>query len=410
METQHWYRHHAHLLADEVAVSAANIPTGDDAAIPSTASSVTEDTTMQDASIATDREILADMRRRLEDATGCIPLYLRCFAGCSSSTFESTWKDHFAQERRVRRVFHHMYTFYEDFKVKRGEAIWRSHVRILRSFLLGGMPYSDVYDHRYLYEDDLGVGHIACGLARDCLVAVIRQLDGDSHFVDGSFLSNMKTTRNPSMRGFLIEQACLTYIRNSGLLLPSPVGLLKPDQVVYFDAGSEDIARSASIRTPCVLYIPRPFNYRAIDAVIRRVTFGQNAAGEEIITGVLLVPIQVTVSASHKFSPAAFYPRHHVWLSDIDASVPRQHVFAWLRRDRQDSIDHQEHQRDTRGRLVATPPYTEVTVTFNTLSGDLHVNTSPPRKQSHSLCLGSAASPIPFAIPSKIERQQPCTA
>ena len=251
----------------------------------------------------------------------------------------------FAAEKRVQCVYDHLLQFHGDFKKHRGELDWRSHIHILRTFLLGGNPHFDDYDHRYMYQDDRGLGRIACGLERDCLVSVVRQLDGDVHFVDGSFLSNMKTTQNPSMRGFLIEQACLTYIRNSGLLLPSPVGLLKrpsssvscwsaeTHQVVYFDAGSEDIVRSASIRTPCVLYIPRPFNYRAIDAIIRRVTFGQNAAGEEIVTGVLLVPIQVTVSASHKFSPAAFYPRHHVWLSDVDASVPRQHVFVWLRRN-----------------------------------------------------------------------------
>ena len=165
------------------------------------------------------------------------------------------------------------------------------------------------------------------------------------HFVDGAFLSNIKTTENPSVRGFLIEQACLTYIRHNGLLLPSPHGLLKPDRVVYFDAGAEVTARVVS---PCVLYIPRPFNYRAIDAIIRVLEFGRNEAGAEVVTRVLLVPIQVTISASHKPSTASFYPRHHVWLSDIDAHVPREHVFVWLRRAPKDRVDHAEHQRGTK--------------------------------------------------------------
>jgi hypothetical protein len=360
---------------------------------------------MQDVAVPVlaDSEVLVDMRRRVEDATGCIPLYLKCFVGCTPGSFEETWRTKFAAAKRVQRVFHHIYAFYEDFKTKRGEVLWRSHVRVLRAFLLGGMPHTDAYDHRYLYEDDRGIGHIACGLARDCLVSAIRQLDGDRHFVDGSFLSNIKTMENPSVRGFLIEQACLTYIRTNGLLLPDPfAGLLMPDSVVYFDAGSEAEARIVSAQTPCVLYIPRPFNYRAIDALIRRVTFGQNVAGEEVVTSVLLVPIQVTVSASHKPSPASFYPRHHVWLSDIDASVPRQHVFVWLRRDRQDSIHHPECQRDTRGQSIVTPPFAEVTVTFNTLSGDLHVNTSPPRQQAAShLDATMPLLPIPFSIPGE---------
>jgi hypothetical protein len=338
------------------------------------------------------------MRRRLEDATGCIPLYLRCFAGCRVSTFEQTWQSGFAGEKRVQRVFDHLLQFHADFKKHRGELDWRGHIQILRSFLLGGNPHSEDYDHRYMYQDGRGFGHIACGLARDCLVAVIRQLDGDSHFVDGSFLSNIKTMHNPSVRGFLIEQACLTYIRTNGLLLPIPAGLLlKPDRVVYFDAGAESHARNISSSTPCVLYIPRPFNYRAVDAIVRYLTFGRNASGQEVVTSVLLVPIQVTVSASHKHSPSSFYPRHHVWLGDIDPGVPREHTFVWLRRDHQESVRHEAYQRPTRDQTISTPAYAEVTVTFHSLSGDLHVCTSPPRSLLYSSV--DAYPPVPFPQP-----------
>jgi hypothetical protein len=228
---------------------------------------------------------------------------------------------------------------------------------------------------------------------------VLRVLDGDQHFVDGPFLGNIRTTRNPSMRGFLIEQACLTYVRHNGLLLPAPFGLLKPDQVVYFDAGEESHALGPSSRSACVLYIPRPFNYRAIDAILRYLTFGQNEHGQQVITGVLLVPIQVTISASHKPSPEAFYPKHQVWLEDIDVGVPRQHVFVWLRRDHQASVAHEEHVRGTREQRIVTPAYQEVTVTFNTLSGDLHVSTSPQKPSAHpSSHAAASVEPIPFSL------------
>lgn len=339
------------------------------------------------------------MHRRVEDMTGRIPLYLGCFVGCTPDTFAATWQDVFAQDRRVRRVMHHLLVFYEEWKDSHSEQRWRSHVATLRSFLLGGKPHSDEYDHRYLYEDEKGFGFIACGLARACLVSVLRMLDSDHHFVDGAFLSNLKTTRNPSMRGFLIEQACLTYVLHNGLLLPGDAGLVKPDKVVYFDAGAEAATVSAAAQAACVLYIPRPYNYKAIDALLRRLTFSQNEQGQRVVTSVLLVPIQVTISTSHKPSPDAFYPTHDVWLEDIDAGVQRQHVFVWLRRDAQASVSHAEHVRRTRGQEIVTPVFDEVTVPFNTLSGDLHVSTSPPRAvASSSVQAARDIAPLAFSL------------
>jgi len=391
-EMTQWY-HHFHCL--EVALDAAATP---GAAASSTASP-------PGTLSATD---VLHMRSRLEDITGCIPLYLRCFVRCHASSFAEVWQSFFAQDVHVRRVMQHLLGFYKEWKEGHTEGAWRSQIGEVRSFLLGGKPLDIHYDHRYLYVDEKGFGFIACGLARACLVSVLRMLDSDSHFVNGAFLSNIKTTRNPSVRGFLIEEACLTYIRNNGLLLPGGHGLVKPTEVVYFDSGAEAGARDASSRSPCVLYIPRPFNYRAVDAVLRRLTFGRNAEGQEVITSVLLVPVQVTVSASHKPSPEAFYPKHQVWLEDIDAGVPRQHVFAWLRRDAQGSISHAEHVRGTRAQEIITPAYEEVTVTFNTLSGDLHVNTSPPTSPSRALASSSGLSasdtvPVPFKVDESMD-------
>jgi hypothetical protein len=405
-----WYRHFHCLEAptdagDETAASSILAAATAAAALTAGAASSSSAASPPSAS-----DVL-HLRSRLEDMTGCIPLYLRCFIRCPASSFAETWQAQFAQDKRVQRVYDHLLVFYRTFKEQHGSDRWMSHLRTIRAFLLGGNPHTDEYDHRYLYQDDRGIGHTACGLARGCLVAVMRQLDSDSHFVNGAFLSNIKTTRNPSVRGFLIEEACLTYIRSTGLLLPDGHGLVKPTEVVYFDSGAEDEARDASSRSPCVLYIPRPFNYRAVDAVLRRLTFARDEKGQEIIASVLLVPIQVTVSASHKPSPEAFYPRHHVWLEDIDVAVPRQHVFAWLRRDAQASVAHAEHTRVLSTRVIVTPAYDEVTVTFNDLAGDLHVATSPPTSPSRPMgsssnLSASISAPIPFDTHGQHSSQQ----
>jgi hypothetical protein len=86
--------------------------------------------------------------------------------------------------------------------------------------------------------------------------------------------------------------------------------------------------------------------------------------------------------------------------------VTRQHVFAWLRRDAQGSISHAEHIRGTRAQEIITPAYEEVTVTFNTLSGDLHVNTSPPTSPSRLLASSSGLSASDtVSVPFKVDGQ-----
>lgn len=121
---------------------------------------------MQDVPVDSDESDLLVMRRRLEDITGCIPLYLKCFINCTPLNFEEIWRKEFAGEARVRCVFDQLLQFHEDIK-KQHESGWRSHIDTLRSFLLGGHPHSKSYDHRYLYVDQRsGVGYIACGLAR----------------------------------------------------------------------------------------------------------------------------------------------------------------------------------------------------------------------------------------------------
>lgn len=116
--------------------------------------------------------------------------------------------------------------------------------------------------------------------------------------------------------------------------------------------------------TSCVLFIPRPYNYKAIDAIIRHLTYVDGK-----VTKVLLVPIRVTINASHKSSPSDFYPQHHVWLKDINTNVQREHFFVWLRRESRDPISHPAKVLSTRAHLSTSiiPPFEEVTITFHSL-------------------------------------------
>ena len=95
------------------------------------------DTPSMTASLSAPSEV-ADLRQRVEDITGCIPLYLRCFVGCTASTFAATWQERFAKDKRVQRVFNHLLDFYREWRKSRGESGWRWQIDALRSFLLNG--------------------------------------------------------------------------------------------------------------------------------------------------------------------------------------------------------------------------------------------------------------------------------
>lgn len=404
-ETTCWYKHYNCLRPGGAAASSsAPVSSSTPAASASASAASAMDVVTASASSAGNSQMgvevdVSRMRQRLEDVTGCIPLYLNCFVDCPPSAFAATWKDKFAKEKRVQRVYHHLLSFHRSLLDKHKESVTfrDDYVQVLRSFLLGGKPLDDEYDHRYLYEDKAGDGHVACGLARDCVAAAIRVLEWDREFVGGNFLTHIKTTRNPSVRGFLIEQACLTYIRRNGFLLPDGVRI-QPQRVVYFDTDGERDALLSAPNAPCVLYIPRPFNYKAIDAIVRCLTFTQGQYGQQVISHVHLLPIQITDSGSHKHSPSSFYPRHHVWLEDLEPEVQRKHTFVWVKRTQEEMEVRDEQVRGMRNQEIVTPRYEEVTITFGSLSPALHVNTSPPRATVRPAATVASIAPIAFSL------------
>jgi len=122
----------------------------------------------------------------------------------------------------------------------------------------------------------------------------------------------------------------------------------------------------------------------------------------------LLVPIQITASASHSDSPAAFYPRYRLWLSDLEESVARnsKHVFVWLQRHARDPVHHESIIRQTRQAASASgedipilPSFTEVTVRFAELSSVLGSVTSSPPRTSSVVQPTSISAPVPFQLP-----------
>jgi hypothetical protein len=95
----------------------------------------------------------------------------------------------------------------------------RSHCNYVIACINGG-PVETIdrrlVDHRYFYEEG-GIGKYACGVAR---IAAARQLRyyGVSRFGDARCLSALNHyISNPSVTGFILEQAVLSSITSRGL-------------------------------------------------------------------------------------------------------------------------------------------------------------------------------------------------
>lgn len=313
-----------------------------------------------------------DERLQLEDATGCVPLYLQLFARCPADEFETVWRTKFTPAPQVQQVYQDLHEFHRSLKAK-GDGPWRVYLELVRDFIKGRGGCLAVssfrIDSRYMYTRD-GRGHFACGLARDCLVAVLRMVDADSHrtVTMEPFLAALKTA-NPSVRGFFIEQACVASILAYGL--PHQGQQRVPTKIVDFDAGFEKAACDDA--TAIVLYLPHPFHSpsASVDAILRLLSFD----GQQRVTSAEVVTIQVTLDQKHKHVAETFYAsdQANTWVADLrldksGAPVPVEHTFAWIRQKTQSAVTR-EARILMKGRAV--PKYTEVTIPFSQLSHQL---------------------------------------
>ena len=124
----------------------------------------------------------------------------------------------------------------------------------------------NLVDHRYFYDEytnNTYVGNYTCGLARNAVVAVLRE--GGENFVDTNFLKSIyDNINNPSVARFIIEQTILSSIGSNGLAIRDCIN--QPMTVVIFEAEFPEFR--IDLTDTRVLYCPKKFNFRAIDGLI----------------------------------------------------------------------------------------------------------------------------------------------
>ena len=227
------------------------------------------------------------------------------------------------------------------------------------------------------YRDTNGRGNYTCGIARETAVRLLR-FHGMNRFADTDFLSSLdEYITNPSVTGFFIEQATLSWIGCHGLSIPKNTS--KPPTITMFEEDYPD-----GINTECglTLYCPLKFNLRAIDGIIigfeTEVDKGKSktakrkskAAAErskvaaekskDVRRKCWMFPIQVTVAKSLSDSEGAFFNNWDTWARMIDLEKFDIEVqFIWITGKDSTTSEAGERQRDLRSApRLTNPKYT----------------------------------------------------
>ena len=201
-------------------------------------------------------------------------------------------------------------------------------------------------DHRYFYDEytnNTYVGNYTCGLARNAVAAVLR--DGGENFVDTDFLKSIyDNINNPSVAGFIIEQAVLSSIGSNGLAIRECIN--QPMTIVIFEAEYPEFR--IDLTNTRVLYCPKKFNFRAIDGLIVAPRESQsskkkgitNTNTEQEKPKLFMAPLQITLAPkTHSDSHGKFFNKWKEWtkgLEEFDIEVE----FMWITPDPASSQDH----------------------------------------------------------------------
>ena len=210
------------------------------------------------------------------------------------------------------------------------------------------MAQSGYYDKRYFYFEGQ-VGHAACGLARLTLLPIYREWQL-STIGDESWYHAILST-NPTVRGYLAEQVCLATIARKGLSKVSH-DLGGPMRVEYF-TGIPFWANFIQSGDTVRLYLPKAFNYPAIDAAILLL--------DRTRKKVWLFPIQVTLAQKHKDSETLFYQtKWGAWTRGFDG-FELESTFVWIDNHRPRQSDVPTEERALRARnVMLNPPHSSI--------------------------------------------------
>jgi hypothetical protein len=226
-----------------------------------------------------------------------------------------------------------------------------------------------LWDYRYFFKDDKGLGHSTCGVARDTIARALRQY-GEAKFLDGSWFKALYTSRNnPSVLGFIIEQMCLTSIAQTGLCVGGRQ--LNPMLTSVFEGRAPPFI---DMKQEVTLYVPLRFNFPAVDAVIVEVDGKKKA--------VLLVPLQITIADRHSDSEEKFFETWADWEGQLHGYSVRV-LFVWVKEGTRSPVESiEERKKDLRRAIVGRPGYERSSITVKDVNHDVGQELERAREES----------------------------
>ena len=222
----------------------------------------------------------------------------------------------------------------------------------------------DLCDHRYFFrksQDGVTRGFSTCGVARDALTKFLRGYGAIKASEYHYWLQYLPSViHNPSVTGFLIEHACLSFIVLNGLNINMGIsGGMFPQT---FPGKYPDYNRTKEL----VIYCPTNFNFPAIDALIVRLDLTESKKKA------WLFPVQVTIAKRHSDSELEFFAHWAEWcdrLSDFETEVH----FLWVTNDNchlSKDLERKVHS-SARGETLIHPDYTSHRLPISLVSSDI---------------------------------------
>eukprot|EP00736_Rhodelphis_marinus_P000789 Rmarinus@m.22583 len=239
-----------------------------------------------------------DEQCKMEYLTGKIPLYLEAFLQRSAFRGTFTFEDAYRRMYRsqvVRNVPVHLSSLTSKILKSKDDTDLSSHRSILRAAFLelpSFVPNHTLYAHRYIYlefcQDPAKVqeyAHCVSGVVREQVAHLLLDLQKDVFLgIEWIDLYLSRETVKP-VKGFLAERVIISAVASRGLQLDSVHWI--PPKVSF----SIDALISVDVDV-CALFVPIPFNFEAIDLLMRSTTA---AEVKEVQKKITIIACQVTL-------------------------------------------------------------------------------------------------------------------
>ncbi|GES90603.1 hypothetical protein GLOIN_2v1786107 [Rhizophagus clarus] len=306
-----------------------------------------------------------EQKKKIEHDTGKNPLFLSFLLGVKEN-----FENHLNQllKEKIKKP---MTNFSEI--IPR----WDLHVKLMSSFLTNGYAPSgygvEDYDHRYFYvaNDDRTVPK-GIHICRNQPIHTIPQLDVGNMdiFKNSSWVLCIKEFKNnPSVKGFMVEKACLASIWKNGLMANAIN--FKFDNYKFFTSIEEiDFSMNEGL---CTFYLPRLWNQKSIDGLLT--LYKKKNKKEKVDEDTLYIaPIQITLDKEkHSDSEASFFSG--IWPeleSKISGDLKVEVMFIWITRENDVDYFVEANKKILKERTIEiNPQYTSIVKAFRCINNEL---------------------------------------